>query len=190
MIVKAITCLSLITIFSCNITNKAYQHNERLFEMIYKSQKKYYNDKIVNKEDFRPIINFAYRGRKNLYTKHNFFFNEADNYILLEGFVNSNGRYVGIIFYDSVAAFYNNYENTGWQFLRLDKINEDSLVHASGINKNIIRRVRNWDTSYINELKHKVGNVVIDGFSFVASKVYSANKPDPVIETIEFYEFN
>lgn len=190
MIAKRFIYILVITIFSsCSSSQKSQRYNQDMLEKIYESQKNYFNTSIDNKLDFKPIIDFASKGRSNLYKENKFSFEKPAKYILLEGFVNSNGRYTGILLYDNIALAYNNSQTKGWQFFIVNVRNTDSLEHVTGISQTVISRVATWDTVYINQLKRSVGSVVADGFSFIASQIDNTDKKSPTIQTVGFYEF-
>ncbi len=153
----------VLVLSSCISAGKNYNSNQNIFKIIYESQNNYYQKNIINKADFKPIIDFACSGRCILYKDLNLYFIPNKQYILLEGFVNSNGRYAGILFNDSLAIAYCKTEKDGWQILKIDSKNEDSLVKFTGINKIIIKKISSWDIDYINNLKNSVGNAVSDG---------------------------
>ena len=160
-----------------------------MLSKIYANQKSYFDNVINNKTDFKPIIDFASRGRAKLYKANNFSFDRPTQYILLEGFINSDGAYSGIVLYDDIAIGYSNRKAGGWNFFKFNTSNSDTLQLATDISRSVVDRIHVWDTTYINRLKHSVGSIVSDGFTFIASKIDNTNPSLPAIHTIGFYEF-
>jgi hypothetical protein len=190
MIRKKYTCFFAFAILiSFSASHHGYGNNQGMLSMIYVNQKRYFDNVISNKLDFKPIIDFASSGRARLYKANGFSFDRSTQYILLEGFVHSNGKYSGIMIYDDIAIGYYNSIKEGWSFFKFNTSNSDTLQLATGIPRSVIDKIHVWDTTFVNGLKHSVGSIVSDGFTFIASKIDNANPSSPSIQTIGFYEF-
>jgi len=158
-----------------------------LLDAVHRSQKVYYDQRIANKADFKPIVDFGGVGRAKLFGRNGFSLRRGVGYILLEGVVNSTGQISGVVFSDKETVVYS-HTSKGWRFIRGGAMGADSIRAVTGIGVSVIERVRVWDVGYIEGLKKVIGSGVSDGFSLMASRIGGGSNP-PVIETIGFYEF-
>lgn len=174
-------------LFSCSTSRSVYKNNESILTAIYKSERKHFDNNIQNKADYKSLIDFASKGRHELYKTNKVELNKIKRFTILEGFLSKNGMLVGLLMSDSTTLYYNKSGSSIWQFLPIDS--GKNIEEQTGINKDIIDKIKGWDITYISNLKQKIGSTVNDGFSFIASQVIIRNKDMPIIETISFYEF-
>jgi hypothetical protein len=185
--IKFVLYTILITLVSCRASKSVYKTNEGILSAVYENEKKYFDDKIQNKADYKPLIEFASKGRYELYKANKVELEKLNKFVILEGFLSSNGMFVGMLMSDTATLYYKKNGSTNWQFSPID--NNKNIEEQTGIRKDIINKIKNWDTTYIINLKQKVGSTVNDGFDFIATQVININKDVPIIETISFYEF-
>jgi len=158
-----------------------------LMKLVYQNQKSYYNKRLSDKPDYTNIINFGSKGRAKLYEKNGIHPVQMKDFIILEGFSSGWGYYRGLLISDDTSYFYSNSTTGKWD---LRPINLDNDIEKeTGIRKNVIDKVRSWDTIYINHQKKQLGSSVSDGFVFIATKVKFYDNHNTQIETIAFDEF-
>lgn len=158
-----------------------------LMKLVYQNQKSYYKKRLNDKPDYSSIINFGGKGRTKLYKKFGIPTNQTKDLIILEGFSSGWGHYRGLLISDGTSYSYSNSTIGEWDFrpIKLDS----NIEKETGIKKNIIDKVRSWDTIYINDQRKRLGASLSDGFVFMATKVKFYGNRNTQIETIAFDEF-
>ncbi|MVT12282.1 hypothetical protein [Chitinophaga tropicalis] len=158
-----------------------------LMKLVYQNQKSYYNKSLSDKPDYINIINFGSKGRAKLYKKNGIQPVQIKDFIILEGFSSGWGYYRGLLISDDTSYFYSNGTTGKWDFQPIEL--DSNIEKETGIRKDIIDKVRSWDTMHINDKKKQLGSLVSDGFVFIATKVKFNGSHDTQIETIAFDEF-
>ncbi|MDR6569835.1 hypothetical protein [Chitinophaga ginsengisegetis] len=159
-----------------------------LMKQVYQNQKSYYDIKISSKKDYISIINFGSKGREELYKKNGIQLSGLRDYIVLEGFNPGWGNYRGLLISDKGSYTYRNNATGKWD-MELINIDSDDVEKKAGIERNIIDKVRLWDTLYINNQRKQLGAYVTDGFVFMATRVQYVDSHNTKIETMAFNEF-
>lgn len=159
-----------------------------LMKQVYQNQKAYYDLRISDKKDYSSIISFGSKGREELYRKNGVQLSGLHDCIVLEGFNPGWGNYRGLLITNKGSYVYSNNATGKWNMEVID-IDNDDIEKKSGIARNIIDKVRSWDTLYINRQRKQLGASVADGFVFMATSVRYIDSHNTKIETIAFKEF-
>ena len=159
-----------------------------LMQQVYWNQKSFYNTKISDKTDYISIANFGSKVRGVLYKKSGIQLSALKDCIILEGFNPGWGNYHGLLISNEGNYTYRNNTTGNWD-MELINIDSSGVEKKVGIQKNIIDKVKLWDTLYINNQRKQLGNRVADGFVFMATRVQYINNHNTRIETIAFKEF-
>ncbi|MBO9730868.1 MAG: hypothetical protein J7623_19670 [Chitinophaga sp.] len=162
-------------------------HHKNPMRSVYLHQKSYYQTKISNKNDYISIVNVGRSFREKLYLSNGIKVADLQNYLILEGFNPGWGTYRGLLISNQGSYTYSSME-TGWNMKAIEADNEE-ISRATGIDRIIIDKVRMWDTAYINQHNHRLGEHVSDGSVFMATRVQYIDHLHSKIETIAFYEF-
>ena len=187
MIKKLIFYIGLILLgISCKVPTGG--RDKSLMRQVYQNQRSYYDVKISDKENYISIINFGSKGREELYKKNGIQLSELQDCIVLEGFNPGWGNYCGLLISNKGNYVYGN-KTTGKWDMALINIDSDDIEKKAGITRDVIDRVRLWDTLYINNQSKQLGTYATDGFVFMATRVRYIDRHSTKIETIAFNEF-
>ncbi len=162
--------------------------SRHLLDDIYQNQKAYYEQSILNKNDYTNIIESARKWRFNFYRKHSINLNELGNFIILEGSNQATGYYFGWLLSEKASYFYNNYKpNEGMILIPIDS-DSDSIVNKTKTSRTMINLVISWDTATIHAKNNELGDFS-DAPSYMATRVTKASDGKVSIETIAFDQF-
>ena len=183
---KIILIIVASLVFACDPVKRVTDKDSHMYNLLYQSQKKYCDTANINKPDYKSFLEFAQKKRANLYKANSINLSEHKKIIILEGVLTTNGVFVGLVFSDEYTFYYQNIAAGGWDVKLIDK--DVDLQKMTGVNQNVIDKIKLWDTQYIENIKSGIGSSVSDGFIFLASKIEYINKV-PSIFSIGFYEF-
>lgn len=172
---------------SCTAQNNSNK-SKKLLEKIYEDQLTYYNTKIVKKDDYISIINFAKQERETVIKKTDNLI-ESDSFIILEGFSSGWGNFIGLIWNDKVAYSYRRSSTDKKIRVTRMELKDPLFSNKAGIDQHVIDKINKWDIPYINDLKNKIGMSVSDGYYFIATKVSNESGKQAKVETIGFEQF-
>lgn len=129
-----------IIVFGCSVSSKAPRATDLLNE-IHKSQKQYYSIVLKQNPDYFSLLTFSNEGRKKLYKDNKVELANYNDFIILEGYNNAWGGYVGFLFSESGDWLYQRSGNTPWRVKKVD-LGEAGLETSTGIAPEILRTVK------------------------------------------------
>lgn len=175
----------LMLMTSCKI--KQAGRDEDILTAVYKNQKFHYDQKMINKDEYKSIIDFSAKRRREIYRRNNIKLTSQD-FIILEGYSVGWGKYLGVLISNSGSYTYTT-DSSGNYAVEPVNIESKDIETLTGIRRIIIDKIKSWDTLYINEEEKKMGNYVQDGYVFMATRVEHINTHKVEIKTISFIEF-
>ncbi|HTD39298.1 MAG TPA: hypothetical protein VK671_01670 [Mucilaginibacter sp.] len=156
-IMKSFIFYLLIGILVSFSPNHKNDQGYRLFNAIYESQKRYFEDSLDSYSFFKQIVDFGRKYRQKFYEAHNININKPKTYIIFEGNSNIGALYTGIVFEEDKEIAYVRTPAKGWQVATFKKSEFDSLSKFTYIGVTMINKVSTWDTVYINRQIHSIG---------------------------------
>ncbi|MGC1391375.1 MAG: hypothetical protein WA816_10085 [Bacteroidales bacterium] len=160
------------------------QLNKAIFKDHVKTLKQ--NPSPLNKE-YYALIKYLKKGRLQLLQQEDFNICSSHEFILLEG-TNSTGNFKRILFVRD-TVYYFTISNSKTENGKVAFENTDSVCLNAGLSSYLLSLVKNWRLFEINAIKGKLGYAVLDGYSYVASKIRFDLDKKPIIETIFFEQF-
>jgi hypothetical protein len=136
---------------------------------------------------YYSLIKYLKKGRLQMLQQKDINICSFHEFILLEG-TNSTGNFKRILFVGN-TVYYFTVSNSKTENGNVPFENTDAVCLNTGVTHNLLSLVKNWRIFEINEIKGKLGYAVLDGYSYVASKVRFDVDKKPIVETIFFEQF-
>lgn len=171
-----------IALFSQHIGDR------RLLNLIYINERDVINNQKQNFGNYVSILNFSSRERYKTYKRNNIRFKLVKEAIILEA-CSPWGDYYGFLFIDDMVYYYR-FLSTSKNKIIFKQVDLNGSFEKNGVNLLILDIIKRWQIDEILKRKGQIGYSILDGHSFVATRVQFSSSHKPQIETYIFEEFS